>query len=159
MRKIFYCEAGIEKHFQADQTTLQSVSEMGILNSEKPENLVMPPYDTFTLRFTQSKEVIKKPEVFRFQETILQSALRRHLSIETNLELLLSKIPALGIKAESFEVLGEKALTQGHIDLLLKERTPKGTSNKIPIEVKTKGATPEDVLRFVSASATKFASN
>jgi len=135
-------------HFQADQTTLQSVSEMGILNSEQPTNLVMPPYDTYALRFTQSKELIKKPEVFRFQETILQSALRRHLSIEANLELLLSKIPALDIKAESFEVLGEKALTQGHIDLMLKERTPKGISNKIPIEVKTKGATPEDVLQL-----------
>ena len=135
-------------HFQADQTTLQSVSEMGILNSQKPVNLVMPTYNTFTLRFTQSKELIKKPEVFRFQETILQSALRRHLSTDANLDLLLSKIPTLGVRAESLEVLGEKALTQGHIDLLLKERTPKGISNKIPIEVKTKGATPEDVLQL-----------
>jgi hypothetical protein len=134
-------------HFQADQTTLQSVSEMGVIQPVAPLSLDLPQYGTFTLRFTQSKEQVERPEIFRFQETILQSALRRHLSVEANLNLLLSKLPDLDLKAESLEVLGEKALTQGHVDLLLKERTPKGLSNKIPIEVKTKGARAEDVLQ------------
>jgi len=134
-------------HFQADQTTLQSVSEMGQIHSEKQANLALPEYEKFTLRFTHSKDLINKPETFRFQETILQSAIRRHLSVETNLNALLSRFASIRLKAESLEVLGEKALTQGHIDLLVKERTPKGVSSKIPIEVKTKAAKPEDVLQ------------
>jgi len=135
-------------HFQADQTTLQSVSEMGVVHSGISSKLILPDYTTFPLRFTKSKEHIKKPEIFRFQETILQSAIRRHLSIDSNLDSLLLNLPSITLKGESLEILGEKALTQGHIDLLLKQRTPKGTSLKIPIEVKTNEAKPDDVTQI-----------
>ncbi len=135
-------------HFQADQTTLQSVSEMGVVHHGLPEELALPDYTTFELKFTKSKEFIQKPEVFRFQETILQSAIRRHLSIDKNLDSLLSNFPSIAVNGESLEILGEKALTQGHIDLLLKQRTPQGTSLKIPIEVKTNEAKPDDVSQI-----------
>ncbi len=64
--------------------------------------------------------------------------------------MLLSHLPKLNMKAESSEVLGEKALTKGLIDLLVKQRTPRGISLKLPIEVKTKRAQPDDVIQIRS---------
>ncbi len=135
-------------HFQADQTTLQSVSEMGTRADDSVVALSMPGYTTFTLRFTRSPELIKTPETFRFQETILQSAIRRHLMSEKNLQMLLSGLNLVEVQADALEILGEKALTQGHIDLLLKQRVPLGSSLKIPIEDKTKRAQPEDLAQL-----------
>jgi len=53
------------------------------------------------------------------------------------------KIPAVEL-----EVLGEKAIPQGHIDILLKRRVPVGSDPKIPIEVKTKKALPKDLSQL-----------
>lgn len=135
-------------HFQADQTTLQTVSEMGTLADADVSALSMPEHKTFTLRFTRNPELLRTPETFRFRETILQSAIRRHLMLGENLRLMLSRFDLGGATAEMMEVLGEKALTQGHIDLLLKRRVPIGTSPKIPIEVKTKKAQAKDVVQL-----------
>jgi hypothetical protein len=132
-------------HFQADQTTLQSVSEMGTRSDGSVVPLSSPGYKTFTLQFTRNRDLIKTPETFRFQETILQSAIRRHLMYEDTLQALLSQLNFGGVQASALEILGEKALPQGHIDLLLKQRVPLGTALKIPIEVKTERAQPEDV--------------
>jgi hypothetical protein len=49
------------------------------------------------------------------------------------------------ITAADFETLGEKALPQGHVDILLKQRTPIGSAMKIPIEVKTNEAKEKDL--------------
>ena len=49
---------------------------------------------------------------------------------------------------EGLEVLGEMAIALGHIDLLMKQRVPLGSTFKIPIEVKTKRATPHDVSQL-----------
>jgi hypothetical protein len=135
-------------HFQADQTTLQLVSEMGSRAEELVIALALPEYTTFSLRFTRSKELIKKPETFRFQETILQSAIRRHLMSRENLQPLLSKLSFTRADASSLEVLGEKGTTRGHIDLLLKQRVPIGSALEVPIEVKTKKGKLEDVLQL-----------
>lgn len=132
-------------HFQADQTTLQSASEMGTLAEEPVQPLPMGHYTTFTPRFTRSKELVRTPEVSRFKEPILQSAIRRHLMAETNLQMLLSRLSFEGIRAGELEILGEKALPEGHIDLLLKQRVPLGSGLKIPIEVKTKTAQAKDL--------------
>lgn len=135
-------------HFQADQTTLQLVSEMGTRADGRVQVLPLPLYSTFPLRFTQNKDLIKRPEVFRFQETILQSAIRRHLMSEDNLQTLLSKVQFAAVHASALEILGEKATTQGHIDLLLKQRVPIGSALELPIEVKTKKAMPEDLVQL-----------
>jgi hypothetical protein len=135
-------------HFQADQTTLQLVSEMGTRVDGTTLTLSMPEYSTFSLRFTQNKDLIKKPETFRFQETILQSAIRRHLMSEDNLQTLLSELNFTNVQASALEILGEKATTQGHIDLLLKQRVPIGSALEIPIEVKTKKGIPEDIVQL-----------
>lgn len=95
-------------HFQADQTTLQSVSEMGTLADGSVVKLPIPQYNTFSLRFTKSKELIKLPETFRFRETILQSAIRRHLMFRENLQMLLSNISFAATHASDLEVLGER---------------------------------------------------
>jgi hypothetical protein len=135
-------------HFQADQTTLQSVSEMGTRANGSAVALPWSEYVTFTLRFTQNTELIKTPETFRFRETILQSAIRRHLMSNDNLQKLLGQLDFAGAQASALEILGEKALTQGHIDLLLKQRVPIGSAVKLPIEVKTKRAQPEDLAQL-----------
>jgi hypothetical protein len=136
-------------HFQADQTTLQSVSEMGTLTDGPIAKLLLPTHATFPLRFTKNKDLLKTPETFRFRETILQSAIRRHLMFEENLSLLLSSANFAAARAGDLEVLGEKALTQGHIDLLLKQRVPIGSSLKIPIEVKTAKASQDDLAQLL----------
>ena len=46
------------------------------------------------------------------------------------------------------EVLGEKALAEGHIDILIKEATPMGLARKIIIEVKTGIARIQDVSQL-----------
>ena len=129
-------------HFQADQTTLQSVSEMGRLADGPGVAVPLPKYTTFTPGFTRTKALVKTPEIIRFRETILQSAIRRQLMLGDNLQALLNQVNVRDIKADALEILGEKAL---HIDLLLKQRVPLGSAIKIPIEVKTNRAQPKDV--------------
>lgn len=57
----------------------------------------------------------------------------------------LSKLDIKNIPAESFEILGEKAFPEGHIDILIKESAPIGISRKIIIEVKTGVANEQDL--------------
>jgi RecB family endonuclease NucS len=60
-------------------------------------------------------------------------------------------VASLGVQIdhpEGLEVLGEMAIPLGHIDLLLKQRVPLGSTFKIPIEVKTNRATPHDVSQL-----------
>jgi hypothetical protein len=135
-------------HFQADQTTLQSVSEMGTLADGSVATLPMPEYTTFIPRFTRTKTHVRTPEVIRFSETILQSAIRRHLSLGDNLQVLLNRLDVRGIQAVALEILGEMALPEGHIDLLLKQRVPIGSALKIPIEVKTNNAQLKDLAQL-----------
>ena len=135
-------------HFQADQTTLQSVSEMGTRTYDSAVALALPEYTTFTPRFTRSPKLVNTPEICRFNETILQSAIRRYLMFEDNLQMFLARLNLAGMQAGELEILGEKALPQGHIDLLLKHRAPLGTAPKIPIEVKTNRGNAEDLSQL-----------
>ena len=135
-------------HFQADQTTLQSVSEMGVRFDGIVSPLSLPAHDRFILRFTRKQEFLNKPETCRFKEPILQSAIRRHLTQVGNLRVFLALLDLQIAHPEGLEGLGEMAIPLGHIDLLLKQRVPLGSNFKIPIEVKTKRATPHDVAQL-----------
>ena len=73
-------------HFQADQTTLQSVSRMGNLWNGYGTKLESPNYSTFIPRFTARREKQYIPEVFQLHEFILQSLIRRYLCDSNNLE-------------------------------------------------------------------------
>src|SRR6266849_6668963 len=135
-------------HFQADQTTLQSVSQMGTLFEGSLEQLLLPEYSTFEPSFTHDAKHLRIPEVFKFQETILQAAIRHHLLGNANLASLLKELNLIGLTANALEVLSEKALPQGHIDLLLKQRVPLGSALKIPLEIKLRSAQAKDVLQL-----------
>jgi hypothetical protein len=135
-------------HFQADQTTLQSVSEMGSLSDATVVPVSLSDAQKFSLQFTRNAELVKSPEVMRFKEVILQSAIRRHLMRSQNLQGLLHNIGLGSVRDADLEVLGEKALPEGHIDLLLKQRIPLGSALKVPIEVKTNKARPKDLVQL-----------
>jgi hypothetical protein len=132
-------------HFQADQTTLQSTSQLGELYKEKIAKLSVKRYETFVPRFTKSKDKAFPPEIFRFFEVILQAAIRQHLSEQENLSVFLHQIGVETLDADKFEVLGEKALAEGHIDIIIKEAIPIGLASKIIVEVKTGVAKVQDI--------------
>ncbi len=137
-------------HFQADQTTLQSASQMGNLARNGTESLDLPRYETFVPCFARNREQFKIPEVMPFNEFILQAAIRRYLSHDTNLSGFLGAIGVQRDRAATMEPLGEKALLRGHIDILLKERVPIGSALTVPIEVKLRAAQPKDVEQIAS---------
>lgn len=73
-------------HFQADQTTLQNVSQMGSIFEGEVEELEMPRYTIFIPRFTKRGANVSKPHIFLLNETILQAVLRQYLSEYSNLK-------------------------------------------------------------------------
>jgi len=135
-------------HFQADQTTLQSVSQMGEPSQDGAENLSLPVHSEFVPRFTRNPKLVNPPEVSRFVEFILQTAIRHHLSDAAELRGLLERHNLAIGQAGSLELIGEKALTQGHVDLLLKPRVPLGSSLRVPMEVKLNKAEKKDLAQL-----------
>ncbi len=136
-------------HFQADQTTLQAVSQMGTLCKDKVNDFDFARYETFNLKFTKNRALVDKPQTFLFQELILQTLIRKHLVVPGNLGKILSAF-AIQLAPEKLEVLGEKALAEGHVDLFIKEAIPIGRSQKVVIEVKTSAASLKDVEQVFS---------
>ncbi|GBD10409.1 hypothetical protein HRbin23_00050 [bacterium HR23] len=141
--------AGYRKtHFQADQTTLQNVSQMGELWNDVGKRLVMRPYCTFEPQFTLAGTHEDIPFVFHLHETILQAAIRQYLSGVANLTRFLSMAGFNGLSASALEALGEKALSQGHVDILLKDRVPIAQARKIAVEVKLGTAQPSHLKQL-----------
>ncbi len=130
-------------HFQADQTTLQNVSQMGNLYKKGVEKLNLR-YSTFVPKFTRKRFEISNPKIFLFQEIILQSLIRQRLNNIKDMERFLDVIEVNSLDPGELEILGEKALPEGHIDLLIKESVPIGLSRNIVIEVKLNKATEKD---------------
>lgn len=58
---------------------------------------------------------------------------------------LLGLVRINNLDVEKLEVLGEKALPEGHIDILIKEAIPIGLSRKIILEVKMGKALDRDI--------------
>jgi hypothetical protein len=132
-------------HFHTDQTTLQAVSQVGDLYNQNIEPLGIEEGATFIPKLTWDKTKVLNPEIFKFQEFILQTLLRRFLSNRNNLQNIFTSIGLNDFESSSFEILGEKALPEGHIDILIKESTPTGLSRKIVVEVKTGGVKNQDI--------------
>lgn len=135
-------------HFQADQITLHAVSQMGELYDKSVEKLNLKNYETFQPRLTWNRKLQSIPEVFHFRELILQSIIRYYLSDIEKLQDFFTKIALCDLKGSDFEVLGEKALPEGHIDIFIKEAQPIGISRKIIVEVKTSAARIEDITQL-----------
>lgn len=132
-------------HFQADQTTLQSVSQMGNLWDEQVGRLEVQGYETFTPKFVRNRKLASPPETFPFQEIVLQALVRQFLTEGGNLNSLLRLVGINNLDVEKLEVRGEKALPEGHIDILIKEAVPIGLSRKIVLEVKMGKALDRDI--------------
>jgi len=135
-------------HFQADQTTLQNVSEIGFPSSGGVEHLEMGDAETFIPQITSDKEKAKVPEIFPIRELIVQTLLRTHLSKTDNLDSFLRAAGISGVDADRMEVLGEKAFPEGHVDVLIKEATPIGMGRKVVVEVKLNQATNADIQQL-----------
>lgn len=135
-----------KSHFQADQTTLQNVSQMGEVFNGETTRLAMPHYETFVPKFMR-KRGCDFP-VFQFKEKILQSLIRRHLSRKNNFTEFAEKLSINGLPETDIEILGEKALPEGHVDLLVKESQPIGTARQIVIEIKLTPATESDIQQL-----------
>jgi len=130
--------AGYRKtHFQANQTTLQNVSQMGSLWNGAVQPLDLPEHKNFELRFTTTKQQQHIPYMCPFQELILQAVIRQYLSETQNLANFLTMLGLKNLNADDFEVLDEKALSEGHVDILIKDRVPIAQARKIAVEVKT----------------------
>jgi hypothetical protein len=128
-------------HFQADQTTLQNASQMGVLREKRDSyfEIGASKGDRFEPKFVKKKSEIKPPEVYQFNELILQAAIRSHLSEHGKLKRFLDVV-APTLDPKGLEVLGERALPEGHLDVLVKQAVPIGQSKKIAIEVKAHSA-------------------
>jgi len=141
---IKYALAGFTNSIPADQTTLQNVSQMGSLWKQEVESLQMPDYKTFVPKFSRQQKNI--PLVFPFQEVILQAAIRQYLSDNGNLANLIRMLGlASSLQAEELEVLSEKATSEGHVDILVKDRAPVAVARKVIIEVKLRRAQKSDL--------------
>jgi hypothetical protein len=121
-------------HFQADRKTLSIVSEMG-LPFNGCDSILKFDSATFEPKIVFNRKHQKVPEKFYFQEIILQSLARRKIK-DSVLEKIL-KILAVDIPSDNFEVLGEKALPEGFVDIFIKLKHPAGMNKYILVEVKT----------------------
>lgn len=132
-------------HFQADQTTLQNVSELGVPASTAVEELEMGTVETFVPHVVRKRADATPPYVFPLRELIVQTLLRTRLSAPPELDRFLSAAKIPGLDTSKLEVLGEKAFPEGHVDILAKEATPIGLSRKVVIEVKLGRAGKQDL--------------
>jgi len=135
-------------HFQADQTTLHAVSQMGELYTKSIDELDISHYETFSPKLTWNRDLVNIPETFYFQELILQSIIRHYLSVNRRLQDSLQEVGLHDLEANDFEILGEKALPEGHIDMLIKDSKPIGISRQIVIEIKTGVVNTKDVKQL-----------
>ncbi len=131
-------------HFQADQTTLQSVSQLG-----EPYSSGIDPLPIEEAQFTPlikfEKGTDSPPGVFKFRELILQALVKKYLRTHNNLEGFLSKMGLKSWVGETLEILGELALSEGQVDAVLKEAIPIGASSKVAIEVKLNAVSTKDL--------------
>jgi hypothetical protein len=125
-----------KSHFQADQTTLSSVTSMGAPSSSPPESLGLPPHRSFEPRFAKVRRG-SPPRLFRLREVVIQALLRQKLKEPPIQGRLLEGFLDGPVAEPPLEVLGEKGIPEGIIDILLKNPHPAGQMIQFVVEVKT----------------------
>lgn len=131
-------------HFQADQTTLQQVSQLGEAETEPPRaNDWDAP--TVTPKWVRRRGGFEPPAENKFVEEVLHVLLRRHLERPGGLSEFTRLTGFDDLLDREVEILGERALPEGHLDLLVKDARPVGESVQLPIEVKLNRCSDEDV--------------
>ena len=135
-------------HFQADHLTLLNVSSrFGLESDGRYEAFSDSDTKNFVPVFLDRGFKGLPPESFRTNEIILQSIIRRYLKDSSRLQSFLNYL-GIELQPDHLEILGEKALQEGIVDILIKELTAVPASRKIAVEVKTNIATMEDLLQI-----------
>ncbi len=129
-------------HFQADSITFHNVSNMGERFEGSLEDIEFN-QDTFIPKIVFKRELQRVPEFFYFRELILQSLLRKKLGTYGFLNHVIEYFD-MENTPEDFEVLGEKALPEGYVDIFIKLRHPIAANKYILVEVKTNKAQRRD---------------
>lgn len=138
-------------HFQGDTVTFYNVSEMGILCNNKENEMLKIKSETFKPKIVFKRDLEKIPEKFYFRELILQSIIRRKIK-----DFFLNNILEffnIEESSDKFEVLGEKALSEGFVDIFIKLKHPIGKNKYIFVEVKTGRAQRRDfeqLMKYMS---------
>jgi hypothetical protein len=131
-------------HFQADQTTLSQVSQINepVTREEVPREVGV--MEIFEPKFARVRK--RENEVYPLREVIVQAILRHHLLDRERLKEFLNQVGVS--EEEELEVLGEKALPQGYVDILIKRARPRGENRMVAIEVKLSRATDKDAKQL-----------
>ena len=132
-------------HFQADTITLYNVSEMGEAFSGEIECLNIEG-ETYEPMIVFKREYQKIPEKFFFHELILQSLVRKSIKSSVFRDIVVQL--SVSHSPEDFEVLGEKALSEGFVDIFIKLKHPKGNNEYIIVEVKKGRAQKKDIVQL-----------
>jgi hypothetical protein len=119
-------------HFQADAITFYNVSNMGSIYNKSEEKLELSE-ETFVPKIVFDRKKQKNPWKFYFQELILQSLVRK--KIRNFLGEILNNFN-LNLPENEFEILGEKALPEGFVDVFIKLKHPQGSNVYLLVEVK-----------------------
>ena len=124
-------------HFQGDTVTFYNISSMGTPSNRKNEQLKIVE-EEFVPEIVFKRENASPPEKFYFRELILQSLIKRFL-LSNRGGILNAILEYFKIKEPyyMFEVLGEKALPEGYVDIFIKNKHPKAFSEELVVEVKT----------------------
>jgi hypothetical protein len=135
-------------HFQADMLTFNYASQMGQLYDDVVQKLELNDAEVFLPKLCFNKKLASPPQIFYFQELILQTLIRDYLSQKSKLKKFFDYIGKLNYKAEDFEILGEKAFSEGHVDILIKDIYPEEQTRKIVVEIKKRETKKEDLFQL-----------
>ena len=83
--------------------------------------------------------------MYQFNEFVLQALAKKHLRDRSNIEGFLSAIGLTEMASYSLEVLGETALPEGQVDVVVKLTDAAEDSELVAIEVKKERASKKDV--------------
>jgi len=129
-------------HFQADTITFYNVSEMGRKFEDESSKLEINA-KSFEPKLVFRRDLEKIPEKFHFRELILQSLIKRKIKYSVLDDIL--KIFNVNHPSDDFEILGEKALPEGFVDIFIKLKHPRGTNKYLLVEVKTGKIQKKDI--------------
>ena len=133
-------------HFHADKITFYNASQMGNLYHGKPENIDLND-EIFKPKIVFRRDYQRIPEKFYFKELILQSLVRRKIRASVLNHAL--KFFKVDNSQEDFEILGEKALPEGFVDIFIKLKHPEGENKYFLVEVKTGRAQKKDIEQLM----------
>jgi hypothetical protein len=144
----FFTRGGFKKtHFQADHITFYNISQKGVISKNKRKKNINFQGKNFTPKiYIQEREKKKKKYVYQLSEEILQSLIRKKIR-QDFISKIIKSLSLENLPGE-LEILGEKALQKGFVDILIKLLHPKGYNIYIPVEVKRNKANDKDVKQL-----------